>query len=384
MQYGLSSCDSPRSTTPSGQRHTYSPLRKASQALHFMNDEAQSRSPPPPPRFSVRKCSLNEGLLFTPPEKQHTIIGACGGSNGEYEVNVNGKENVVSCRVQSSDEGFSCSSDSEADHRSITNPLGDADAMIVENLRQEIDRLEKENKCLAESHQKALQCNSLLQDRIRVLEGEYACSRKEVVVDLEHKVGQLREENHRQRNIKTEVVNHLREGIGSGIISIVGKEVQQIPVVDIKYPDHPAGEEGMVGTDLGWKLGGGGDDEKKHMVAASVRQEPNVVVLIEDLQSQLTSMMEENEKQKLAIVERGEEKKEAIRQLCFTIDILHTRNQQLQEVVGVLRKRLNMLNGTAVGMTTTSMLFSFGSWSKFFTGEWGTSKVSSHPFAVAL
>ena len=94
--------------------------------------------------------------------------------------------------------------------------------------------------------------------------------------------------------------------------------------------------------------------------------------------------LEENEKQKLAIVERGEEKKEAIRQLCFTIDILHTRNQQLQEVVGVLRKRLNMLNGTAVGMTTTSMLFSFGSWSKFFTGEWGTSKVSSHPFAVAL
>ena len=71
-------------------------------------------------------------FFFSPPEKH--IIGACEGLNGEYELNHNGKENA-SC-IQFSDEGFLCSSDSEADHCSITKPLGNANAMIVENIWQ--------------------------------------------------------------------------------------------------------------------------------------------------------------------------------------------------------------------------------------------------------
>ena len=71
-------------------------------------------------------------FFFPPPEKH--IIGACEGLNGGYELNHNGKENV--CCIRFSDEGLLCSSDSEADHRSITKPLGNTNSTIVENIRQ--------------------------------------------------------------------------------------------------------------------------------------------------------------------------------------------------------------------------------------------------------
>eukprot|EP01018_Ginkgo_biloba_P011348 Gb_31481 [translate_table: standard] len=66
-------------------------------------------------------------------------------------------------------------------------------------------------------------------------------------------------------------------------------------------------------------------------------------IRIEQLQGEVVRLGEENREQHIALLDRNEEKREAIRQLCFTIDILRDKNQRLEQNIRYLRRRLDDL-----------------------------------------
>lgn len=62
---------------------------------------------------------------------------------------------------------------------------------------------------------------------------------------------------------------------------------------------------------------------------------------LEDLHGQLTSLVEENRKQKLALLDREEEKREVIRQLCYSMDVLNSKNHRLMDALAFTNKKLH-------------------------------------------
>eukprot|EP01018_Ginkgo_biloba_P011347 Gb_31480 [translate_table: standard] len=75
-------------------------------------------------------------------------------------------------------------------------------------------------------------------------------------------------------------------------------------------------------------------------------EEQRVLLLnirIEQLQGEVVRLGEENREQHIALLDRSEEKREAIRQLCFAIDMLRDENQRLQQNMRCLRGRIHGL-----------------------------------------
>lgn len=159
------------------------------------------------------------------------------------------------------------------DFSSSKGSSSDADAEVdhltpLERLQQEIENLEIENRLLMDANGKVLQLNHALEKKVEALEDQF-------------------------RSISSD--GGLPHSLSHRSTTVVGK-------VSGSQDSH---EDGSC-----LDLGGG-----QAFACTSGR---NLRVLIK-----------ENEVLKQAICERGEEKREAIRQLCLSIDILKCENQRL-------------------------------------------------------
>ncbi|KAJ7540636.1 hypothetical protein O6H91_10G023900 [Diphasiastrum complanatum] len=87
----------------------------------------------------------------------------------------------------------------------------------------------------------------------------------------------------------------------------------------------------------------------------------------------LLSLEECTYKQKSRLAELSEEKREAIRQLCFTIDVMKDRGMMLEEAVGLLKKKVQ---------STPSCVPSVTKWKSLLAHRWA--RLSLQPFTLAL
>eukprot|EP00250_Pteridium_aquilinum_P002288 c12486_g1_i1 orf=63-1289(+) len=293
VQYGLS-CDSPRSTNAGSGRHHYSPLRRSNQMFESL----------------LKAASKMEDQS----KEAANAVGNCTQSLHEKCADIDeGVENggcddvpsVDSCH-NSSDGGLSsASSDSEVDN---LTPLT--------RLRQEIDELKETNKVLAESQQNVLQLNTALQIKLEDFKESYRRKNDEVDA-LRSKLNDLNE-----GLLCTKAGSEQRHSdLSENDVQEREFEIEIIPFLE-EENDSSAGEEDAYGSG------------KKSLEAAATvthnasiqyksMQEQRVALL----QEQLVLLREENRVQKLVILERAEEKREAIRQLCFSMDNLRSKNR---------------------------------------------------------
>ncbi|KAJ7540642.1 hypothetical protein O6H91_10G024100 [Diphasiastrum complanatum] len=87
----------------------------------------------------------------------------------------------------------------------------------------------------------------------------------------------------------------------------------------------------------------------------------------------LLSLEECTYKQKSRLAELSEEKREAIRQLCFTIDVMKDRGMMLEEAVGLFKKKVQ---------SSPSCVPSVTKWKSLLAHRWA--RLSLQPFALAL
>lgn len=356
VQYGLS-CDSPKSAGPGGRRHHYSPLRKSNQTFESL----------------LQKACQSEGQMkkAVQPEDQMQSLHGEHPKQGSFDdpciehSKRNGRDDPCIELHNSPDGDLASSSDSEVDNLTPLNKL-----------QQEIESLEKENKMLADSHQKTLELNTALQSKLKALEDVHGSTWMEVdtlrnkVVELSKDLLLLKMENTTRRQVDEILASNL-----------LAKEVQEVLPFLEEEPDPSAGEEDVCGCDELGKDADVAEGKHNHCVIRFCTTQEQSVALLKGLQDQVALLMEENRKQKLAILERGEEKREAIRQLCFSMDVLKSKNERLQLVLGLLKQRLHASSAAA---TTAVSWPPFPAWKTFFfMGDQRGTK-AAQPFAVAL
>lgn len=345
LQYGLS-CESPRSNTLNGSRHYYSPLRRRNPMFENL----------------LKKASQMEGQVKEPdPTVDHTdhmqsLQGKCADDDecvehGEQNSN---EDRCVDLQHSSSDSGFSsASSDSEVDN---LTPLT--------RLQQEINDLKEGNQVLADSHQKALQLNTSIHNKaLKEIEEAYESKCNEADV-LRSTIDALNEDLTRLRSVSEEPqrgvsVNNVREKEG---------QVETLPSLEQNM-------DSCTGDDHASELLKNAD-----MVAESKQgshtietkgMEQQRTDCADGLQNHIAQLEEENRKQKLEILERGEEKREVIRQLSFSMDVLRSKNQRLEVMVGGLKK-LHASNACVGDFSTSPAwkhLFSVGGWRVMKRGQ---------------
>lgn len=317
VQYGLS-CDSPRSASGNGGgRHHYSPLRRSNQVFENLLKKA---------------CQIDDQT------KEGNQTGDTIGQHCCDDVCVDSHPN-------SSDEGglsSSSSSDSEVDNLTPLN-----------RLRREIDELKEMNKVLAESQGKALHLNTTLQSRVRDIEERYRAKEEEAngmrskLLELNGELERLSAVARQQHDVEF----HVNEAH----VENVAEEIK--------------GEMEFSTFDKGTC-----DSQKRHTLdmcegevcsfdVASAHEQR--VALLDSLHDEVGLLREENRKQELTIHERGEEKREAIRQLSFSVEMLKSENQRLEVVIGQLRKRLQVSNAAATGCGASHS--PFAAWMQLFS-----------------
>ncbi|KAH7302244.1 hypothetical protein KP509_23G062200 [Ceratopteris richardii] len=280
------------------------------------------RHPPSPLRsMSKNSCQLEYGFesaVEEPDNKDNMhmlVLDKCSDIMGHDYDNLD-----FEFHPNSSDGLSSSSSDSEGDN---FTPL--------KRLQKEINELRERNKILADSHEEALQLKTSLESKVKHLEEDCVVKEKEVSslrcklldlvsqIDVKNKAGQSREGSG--VSLDTEMCNTHRGFESSGMDCLLGMECAQMQ----------------------------GDR------------------LFERLCNQFALMREENKKQELVILERGEEKREAIRQLCFSIDALKSENQRLDHVNTALKKRL-CAQDTSYNSGRVYPQSHFAAWMQLFTG----------------
>lgn len=325
VQYGLS-CDSPKSMGPTGAGHYYSPLRKNHQAFESLLKKVCQ------PEDKIEHSEQVDQMRTPSPlhDKQGRVANAhvafsVQNGHGDPSLELRNKEKVLS-----PERGLmSSSSDCDVDN---ANPL--------ERLQQEIYLLEKENKMLADSHNKVVQMNIALQKTVEALEDQCKSAQNEAHV-LESKLDEL--------NSSLSVLQGEKMQANSLLwINITDKEnIEQEKLVD----------KDIVACGCEDRLAEDADAVDAHRDSDKVANYPNVFECehqdsantfsstqeprLDSLQDQVILLMQENRRQKLAILERGEEKREAIRQLCFSIDLLKLENRRLEVMLGSMKKRFD-------------------------------------------
>ncbi|GLJ45181.1 hypothetical protein SUGI_0950970 [Cryptomeria japonica] len=81
---------------------------------------------------------------------------------------------------------------------------------------------------------------------------------------------------------------------------------------------------------------------------------------IGELQNEVYQLLEENRVQEIQLLERDEQKREAIRQLCFTLDALMDKNKRLQEALQKLQREVGKKPNN-IGIRTSRI----SRWQKF-------------------
>ncbi|MCO5561416.1 hypothetical protein L7F22_015037 [Adiantum nelumboides] len=331
VQYGLS-CESPRSTGASGGRHHYSPLRRSNQLFESLLKKA---------------CQIDEPAKEAN-ENGNSTQASKDRCNNDHDREQLGCTDVCESNPNSSDEGglSSSSSDSEVDNLTPLNKL-----------QTEINELKEENKALVQSHEKILERNTALERKVNDLEEGYK-AKEEEVNGLKCKLLELNAELVCLLDASRQHQSHASDE--SHASNVPEKELQVEIVPSLEVTDFSAGEEDT--SDELFKSSTLSICE--HGYDARVESTPGQrAALLRSLQEEVGILREETREQKLVIFERGEEKREVIRQLSVSLEMLKSENQRLEVVVGLLRKRLHAQNATAFCGVLHSP---FAAWSQLF------------------
>ncbi|MCO5581783.1 hypothetical protein L7F22_035672 [Adiantum nelumboides] len=339
VQYGLS-CESPRSTGASGERQHYSPLRRSNQLFESLLKKA---------------CQIDEPAKETGDSTQPSK-DRC---NNDQDSEQLGCTDVCESNPNSSDEGGLSSSSSDSDGDNLT-PLN--------RLRTEINELKEENEVLVQSHEKTLELNTALERKVNDLEEGYK-AKEEEVNGLKCKLLELNAELVCLLDASRQHQSHVSESHANNVPE---KELQVEIVPSLEeVTDFSAGEEDT--SDELFKSSTLSMCE--HGCDAGPKRRP---ALLCSLQEEVGILREETREQKLVILERGEEKREVIRQLSVSLEMLKSENQRLEVVVGLLKKRLHAQNATAACGVLHSP---FAAWRQFFCVGF---RVRQPSIAVAL
>ncbi|MCO5577448.1 hypothetical protein L7F22_031280 [Adiantum nelumboides] len=303
-QFGLS-CDSPKSTGYTGRQHHYSPLRRSNQMFDNLlkkvsqaEDERKESCPidkvqAPECTTSEENDQFNSSFVEHPNRSNHV--------DGTLELST--REDIVPSKE--------FSSYAEADN---FTPL--------EKLQQEIENLEMENRLLIDANKKVLELNSVLEKKVEALEDHLRSMDSEVGLCAKE-VGGL---NHRE----VEGVN----GRCSNT-TVVGNG-----------PCHEDDYENAIcfgGLGMDFNASGDSGSTNNHDIDGCKKKANSLNVDRQTFACTSTrslNVLEENEVLKQALSERGEEKREAIRQLCMSIDVLKHQNKRLLVQLASNKKRL--------------------------------------------
>ncbi|KAI5062401.1 hypothetical protein GOP47_0023304 [Adiantum capillus-veneris] len=346
VQYGLS-CDSPRSTGANGVRHHYSPLRRSNQLFETLLKKA---------------CQIDE------PAKEagnNSTQALCDQSTKDLDnTEQHGCTDVsVESHPNSSDEGglSSSSSDSEVDNLTPLN-----------RLRAEINELEEMNKALAESHEKTLELNTALESKVKDLEESFK-AKEEEVKEMNCKLLELNAELVCLSAVSSQ--QHEESHINESYAPQKELEIEILPSLE-DGSDSSAGEEDT--RDELFKSSPLNTCEHACDFSVESAHEERTV-LVSSLQDEVGILREENRKQELIIFDREEEKREVIRQLSVSLEMVKSENHRLEAVIGLLKKRLQGHNATAAACGVSHS--PFAAWRQLFSVGF---KVRQPFVAVAL
>ncbi|KAH7277109.1 hypothetical protein KP509_39G034900 [Ceratopteris richardii] len=181
----------------------------------------------------------------------------------------------------------------------------------LQNLQKEIDELKEWNIALAESHEKTQNLNAALEITVKELQDCLEATQKEADI-LKDRLDELSAE-------------------------LVDKP--------IKAPNPPADEDGGGNeADKAAENGVNASERDLNRSLGSWGNHTQNGESLDQLQRQLDCLREENRKKELTLLEREEEKREAIRQLSFSIYTLKRDKKLLEEKIRSFKKKVSTQN----------------------------------------
>ncbi|KAI5077724.1 hypothetical protein GOP47_0007548 [Adiantum capillus-veneris] len=302
VQFGLS-CDSPKSKSYSGRQHHYSPLRRSDQTFDNLLKKVGQAEDEMEDSYPIEKMQAPERVTTEDND----------GSNYPFLELANGN-----CHLDSSVE-FCIREDNVSSKESSSDAEGD-NLTPLEKLQQEIENLEMENRLLIDANKKVLQLNNALEKKVEDLEDHFRSMHSEAGM----------------RSHEFDRLNQRELGEPNSNATVAGKAS--------RYKDNSRDASFIesLGTDLNACCDSGSindcdtiEYQEKDSFFDVDRQ-----AFACTLTTNCSVLMEENEALKQALSERGEEKREAIRQLCLSIDMLKRENQKLVALIASKKKRL--------------------------------------------
>jgi hypothetical protein len=228
------------------------------------------------------------------------------------------------------------------------------------HLKEKIRRLKKEKSFFKEELFFVDREKSLLQRESDIVKAEYSKLRNENEAGLQQrqvltrKVGNLHKKNQRlseQNKVMSTVLGFVNGQAASMARSnvILRNEIQQ-------------GNQEAEAIIQSLK------DEKKNaeiMFEAEGKLVSEQNAKIEELQSEVRVLAEQNREQDIQLLERNEEKREVIRQLSFALEVLRDKNQRLEEAL-----RNSRAGALCKVNTHDSASSQFSTWKKFLAAAW--------------
>ncbi|XP_024535692.1 protein NETWORKED 4B [Selaginella moellendorffii] len=324
--------------------------------------------------------------LFT---DSNSETGECDGNGDHFDISSVDEKSVEQSQDGEESSSSSSCSDGEADGASLA----------IQKLQEALERSQAENKRLSEKAREKLQqhretekrLHGFREDFLRVqkenntlkaelekltkkLEGEVQelCAEKETLQhnlrELEEKYSSLDEKSSLTSSSMQKEIAFLQEE--NGKLQVLMEEQEE------KQRELTAGLRFMKGTATSllaknkalieqvFSLAEN-DEAKEHALVEQRNEASNLSDEIQRLKSlaedrewtvsslnskvaemnrQVSELEMENQRQRDAIADSAEEKREAIRQLCFSIDLLNNRNQWLEELVLSAKAKINDYN----------------------------------------
>eukprot|EP01018_Ginkgo_biloba_P017303 Gb_15282 [translate_table: standard] len=351
VQYGLSGETPPES--PFGKQNFS--FTNVTQGFQFRNLNPPSDNVSKGFQFGMQKGPSNNASERY--QKLFVRQESCGSDSEASEVDdpepeVERKKN----RRSSEDLSPVCSSDSEVDNPvqeteenknvssrmremqiTISN-LQEEKARLLKQLsaknlqlkhsKDEINKLKKDKSCLKEEMSLVAQEKNVLQTELDTVQAEHKKLRNQNEVGMQQmqvlakNASILQEENNR-------LSKHNK--IASAVLRFVSGEAASLARSNARLRnDMWQGNQQREASLQILK------DEKNNIENMFEAEEKKVFELnlnIAELQGEVYRLGEENRQQQRELLDRNEEKREVIRQLCFALETLRDKNQRLEEVL---------------------------------------------------
>ncbi|KAJ7520289.1 hypothetical protein O6H91_20G076800 [Diphasiastrum complanatum] len=386
-QYGIS-CDSPRNIPFDKQRQFKigfdSPcnvpkssssflIEMSQQVTGAVNSELAGHSRD----LSAESLTTHQGHESYSDKTQTTHQEDESYSDVEYEHANQGTEkshkSLVSLRAKNDILKKECGRLEEANNRLI-NELSAA-VIVREKLEEEISCLQKEKVDLKD--ESTQQINALKKE-IHLRQEKDLDHRKKIVAGFQQiqKLGtEIEFLQDQKRRLEHEVLSGYEQE------KYVLRAIQIIKVEVSKYVQKSKRMRKEHNT---LKFA----DRKKTSDLSSMSKDVELPSLYEEvvdlsakiteLQHELLYLQEKDERQRALLLEISEEKREAIRQLCSSMDMVNTKNKRLEETINRYHRRIwNMRNQNNYRSSTPG-----SSWNSLFSFQW--MKPDPRSYALAL